>query len=153
MTANLSREPLTGLLITALGSAGAAVGDARKPETGVGWIGEPNAPGNEYTPYLVLTPLAAVTSDGPFDSPQADWRLPYQIQAFGVSRQQCEWMADQARSLLGAQRGQVLALGSASYKTQQVRTESIGAVQRQDSTDPATFTQADVVSVWLTKEP
>jgi len=152
MTANLARGPLTDLLLETLADVGMPVGDNESPAEPHGWQGEPNDPAAHFLPYLVLCPLTASTSSGPFNAPQADWQLPYQIQAFGVARSQCEWLADRARELLGALRHTVLTLGAQNYKVQQVRTESIGGISRLESTNPPYFGQADGVSVWLTRE-
>lgn len=152
MSANLSRGPLTKALLDAL-VAGTAkpVGDGVVPR-GAGWSGQPNAPESAFVPYTVLVSMTASNSSGPLAMPQADWVLPYSVQAFGVRRDQAEWMADKARDVLGELKGQTLTLGSATYKVQQVRTESIGGVSRIDATDPAYWGQQDGISVWITKE-
>lgn len=153
MTTNFSRGPLTAALLSALADGtGKPVGDGMAPASGAGWTGEPNAPGSTFVPYTVLVTMTAASSSGPLGNPQADWQVPYSIQAFGTSREQCEWMADRARDVLGALRGQLLQLGPNSYKVQQVRTESIGGISRIDTAEPPYWGQQDGISVWITKE-
>lgn len=152
MTATLHRRPLTAALLESLLDAGKPVGDGVIPP-GSAWSGEPNAPGSTFTPYLVLSTMTANTSSGPVGDPQGDWRLPYLVQSFGASREQAEWMADEARELAGGLRGQVLVLGADRYKVQQVYSASIGAVNRVDTYDPPYWGQQDQIVVWLTKEP
>jgi len=153
MSANLARGPLTDLLVETLqaGLDGPPVGDGEVPLEPHGWQGQVNAPGSEFIPYLALMPLTAGAPSGSLGDSASEWQLPYQIQAFGVARNQCEWMADKARGLLAALRGTKLSLGPDRYSIQQVRTTSIGGITRLDVTDPPYFGQADGVSVWLTK--
>jgi hypothetical protein len=153
MTATLFRGPLSQLLKTALESVGKPVGYAAAPQTKHGWGGnQPNAPGSEFIPYLILQPLAANVSSGPLSEPQSEWQMPYQIQAFGISGKHTEWMADQARDALDALRGLTEQLGPDQFRIQQVYTVALGGITRLDVYDPPYFAQADTVSVWLSKE-
>ena len=152
MTNSIDRRPLTGILLGVIATATSKpVGDGAAPSGG-GWIGQPNAQGSNFVPYNVLIPQTANYSSGPFDDPQGDWRLPYQLISFGVRRDQCEALADLGRRTLSEMRGQVLDLGDQKYSVQQVRTESIGGVIRYDQTDPPFWGQSDVVTVWLSRE-
>lgn len=152
MTNAIARRPLTDILLSTIGTATSRpVGDGIAPSTG-GWQGQPNSAGTNFVPYNVLVPQTANSSAGPFDDPQGDWRMPYSITSFGVRRDQCEAIADLARKTLSEMRGQLLQLGDQKYSVQQVRTESIGAVTRYDTTDPAFWGQVDVVTVWLSRE-
>ena len=148
----ISRGPLTDELITVLETLGKPVGDATAPEPPFGWSDQPGAIGSRFVPYVVLTPLSSGIPSGPFSDSQADWILPYSVQSFGASRQQCEWMADLARSAIVATTRTTYDLGDGDYKIMQVRTDSIGVVTRQDTVDPGYYAQMDVVSVWVTKE-
>lgn len=150
MAATLKRAPLTQLLLTTLALSELPVGDACAPTETHGWTGQPNLPGSEFIPYTVLVPKAATDSSGSLAQSQELWKFPYLIWAYGVARDQCEWMADRTREFLAGLRGQTVDLSSATYKIQQVRTDSIGEVTRYGgSTDPSFYAQADSVSVWL----
>lgn len=149
----ISRGPLTDLLLFTLAAGvGPVVGDGEVPTTAHGWSGDPNAPASVFRPYLVLMPMTAGGPDGPLGDTTADWQVPYQVQSYGVARNQCEWIADKARGLLAELRGALVALGTSSYKVQQVRPTSIGGINRMDAFDPPYFGQADGIVVWLTKE-
>lgn len=154
MTTSLRRGELTGQLLVTLRTLGKPVGDGRAPRKGegAGWDGPPNLPTSTFTPFLVLSALTAGRSSGPFGDPQGDWQLPYMLEAFGVDRDQCEWMADTARDSLGQLRGSKLTLGDATYKVQQVRTDSIGGIVPVMVTDPPFFGQEDGITVWISKE-
>ena len=154
MSTTLVRGPLTQLLLSTLSTLGKPVGDGIVPrkEAGAAWSGPPNAPGSVFTPFTVLITLSAGLSSGPFADSQADWVVPYMLEAFGVSREQCEWMADAARSALHALTHQSFELGTDRYKVQQVKTDSIGGVNRVMVTDPPFYGQQDGLSVWITKE-
>lgn len=151
MSATIQRGPLTDRLLTALATTGKPVGDSAQP-AGAAWASAPNVTGSQFTPYLVLTPMAASRSSGSIGMPQAEWQLPYAISAYGVLRSQVEWMADTARTALAALRNTVLALGTEHYKVQQVWTALIDRPVPNYATDPPIWTQHDQVSVWLTKE-
>lgn len=158
MSASLQREPLTSALLARLrtgvqiGGADALVGDMVMPPGG-GWTTGPNAPGDEFTPYLLLVPMTAsgAGATGTLADPQGDWKLPYSLTSVGAAREQCEWMADQARNALTSLRTEVFALGPDSYKVQQVWTDSIGGLSRSAASDPAIFTEVDQLTIWLGK--
>lgn len=152
MSTNIQREPLTQRLLTQLATTTKPVGDARAPQSG-GWTGnQPNKDGSNFQPYTVLTSGPATTSSGPLADAQADWQLSYSIAAFGVSRQQCEWMADKARLVLESLRNELITLGASTYKVQQVRVDALGGLQRVDATDPPYWGENDQITVWLSKE-
>lgn len=152
MATSMHRRPLTGLLLSTLDTAlEQPVGDMVIPQGG-GWSGVPNAPGATFTPYVVLVTLTASRSTGPMGASQADWQMTYMVESFGASREQCEWMADHARSALDVLAKQQIVLGTDTYKVQQVRVDSIGAVNRVAVTEPAFYGQQDGLSLWLSKE-
>ena len=152
MSTNIQRAPLTQRLLTQLALTSKPVGDARAPQSG-GWSGnQPNKDGSNFQPYTVLTPNPATNSSGPLGDAQADWQLAYSIASFGVSRQQCEWMADKARLTLIALRHELVTLGDDIYRVQQVRVDALGGLQRVDATDPPYWGENDQITVWLSKE-
>lgn len=152
MATTLARGPLTqALLDTLTASLGKPVGDGQAPAAG-GWRGDPNAPTSKFVSYVVLIPLPAQNSSGSLGDSQSEWRLGYQLVSVGIRRDQVELISDRSRGLLDALRGQKLQLGDHRWGLQQVRTEVIGGLARNDATDPPYWTQADQVSLWLTKE-
>lgn len=152
MSTTMHRAPVTQALLAALAASQKPVGDAIMPNN-AGWSGnQPNKDGSNFTPYVVLTPGSASGASGPIGSSQADWRLPYSLASFGVSRQQCEWMADRARDLAESLRGQELSLGTGNFRVQNVLVDAIGGLVRVDATEPPYWGQIDQITVWLSKE-
>ena len=91
-------------------------------------------------------------SSGPFADTQADWQVSYTMTSFGVSRQQCEWMADKARDAAVTFEREVVMLNGDGYAVQQCRATVIGPVQRVDATEPSFYGQTDSVTLWISKE-
>jgi hypothetical protein len=151
VTTNIFRGPLTDTLLEALQVVGKPVGDGQRP-TGAGWVGQPNAPGSVYTPFLVLSAGTSTRSSGSIGAPQSEWQLNYLLATFGVERAQCDWIADRARDALGALRGTNVQLGANSHRIQQVWTQSIGGITPSHATDPPIWSQQDQLVIWLSKE-
>lgn len=147
----LARRFLTDLVLTQLRTINKPVGDATSPADG-GWIGQPNADGSNFTPYVVLVPGPASVSSGPFGDTQADWQCDYTLICFGVSRQQCEWISDMARSAAVTLARKGVTLNGDDYAVLQARERIIGPVQRVDATEPAFFGQTDAITLWISKE-
>lgn len=147
----IERRLLTERLITKLSFAGAKVGNNRVPKE-AGWIGQPNKSGTNFVPYSVVAPLSSSSTSGPVSDLQADWEMAYSVSSFGVSPEQCEWMADSSRSKADLLRGETLNLGDASYQVILVTASSVGAVQRVDAVDPPFWGQSDVLMVRIVKE-
>jgi hypothetical protein len=147
----LYRRFMTQVMLDQMATTGQPVGDAISP-VGGGWSGQPNADGSNFTPYVVLTPGPASVSSGPFGDTQADWQLGYTITSFGVSREQCEWMADSSRVAALTLARTTVMLNGDGYAVQQVREQVLGPVQRVDATEPPYFGQTDTLQVWISKE-
>jgi hypothetical protein len=147
----LYRRFLTQVLLDQLVTTNQPVGDAISPADG-GWIGQPNADGSNFTPYVVLTPGPASVSSGPYGDTQADWQCGYTMSSFGVSREQVEWMADTARDAALTLARKTVMLNGDGYAVQQVREQVIGPVQRVDATQPSFYGQSDTIQVWISKE-
>ena len=149
--APLRRRFLTNLVLERLETTGQPVGDAVSPAKG-GWQGQPNVDGSNFVPYVVAMPAAASVSGGPLADTQADWQCPYTLTSFGVSREQCEWMADLARDAAVTFAREVVMLNGDGYMVQQARATVIGPIQRVDATEPAYYGQTDSVTLWISKE-
>jgi hypothetical protein len=149
------RGPLTDVLIETLQTVGKPIGDAEAPTDG-GWQGEPNTNGTNFVPYSTLLSGVGSSPSGPLSETSADWQLNYNLSSFGVSRTQCEWMADRARDSLSVLKNSQQVLGpvnqiSSTYTIQKVSFTAIGSIQRVDMTNPAYWGQVDQFTVWVTK--
>jgi len=134
---------------------GKPIGDATAPVEG-GWDGEPNTTGTNFVPYSVLTPGSGSNPSGPLSNTSADWQLYYTLASFGVSRKQCEWMADRSRDTLGILKNTIHTLGNennskSDHTIQKISFTNIGNISRIDSTNPAYWGQVDMFTVWVTK--
>ena len=150
MSATIQRSDLTLAVLEALRATGQVIGDGELPDSS--WIGQPNLPGSVYEPFAVLSELTADRSDGPLSDSQADWRMPYMVEVFGIRRDQCSWIADTLRSAVASLRSTTLTLGPDSYKVVYVRTDNIGQPQRIGVTNPPFWHQQDGMTVWIGKE-
>jgi hypothetical protein len=142
----IERRLLTKKFIEKLETGGAKIGNNRAPQDS-GWIGQPNKTGTNFVPYSVVAAMSASSSSGPITNLQADWELLYSVSSFGVSPEQCEWMADASRIKADLLRRETLSLGDARYRVALVTVSSIGAVQRIDAVDPPYWGESDVIVV------
>jgi hypothetical protein len=150
MTVTLQRSPLTTAVLTVLRAVPAVVGDGDMPDAN--WIGEPVLPESVFEAFAVLSELTADHSEGPIGASQGDWRMPYMIEFFGISREQIGLFADRLRGALGGMRYTHLTLGVDNYKIQYVRTDTLGTPTQINSTFPSFWHQQDAVTIWVGKE-
>lgn len=150
MTSSFPRGALTTYLIGQLSSQ-VLIGDGEAPEAG-GWDDDPNAPESSYSPYVVLAPQTAQEASGSFDDSNSEWRIPYTLSSYGITREQVEWNADRSRQAMVSLARVVVDLDTGNWKIQQSRVNSIGGVARNDNTEPSEFSQVDVVTMWMSKE-
>lgn len=111
MPSFLPRGLLTDYLLGVLGTAGLLVGDGAAPEAG-GWDDDPNLPNSSYVPYVVLNPMSVPEPSGPVGDTSSDFRAPYSVTSYGISRKQCEFYADASRKKITALSREVITLGS-----------------------------------------
>lgn len=117
------------------------VGDAIKPD-GCGWSG---APGESlFVPYMVLYP-AFGTFDGTIAAGSDDASLEYQITCVGATREQAEWVADEAIAALVEQ--SVVIVGRSIMR---IQLEDIGMVRRDDDVLPSVFFTTPRISLSTT---
>jgi hypothetical protein len=148
--ATVLRSSLTELVLTTLRTSGLVIGDGEVPDAN--WIGQPGLPESEYEAFAVVSELTADHSEGPIGASQGDWRMPYMLEYFGISRSQVSWLADTLRGVLLGLRFTTLAMGTSSYKVQLVRPDAIGAPQQITVTYPPFWHQQDNVTVWIGKQ-
>lgn len=146
----LPRSELTDFIISEL-SDEILVGDVDHPDGG-GWDDDPSLPDSSYVPYVVLTPMPVGSINGPIGDPHADYRVPYSLTFFGISRSQVDGYADICRKHMSEIVRQTVTLDNETWKIQQIEPSSIGGVTRTDIMDPSTFAQSDVITVWISKD-
>ena len=148
----VKRSALTELVIAAVASTGKAVGDNQMPVGQANWIGQPMTPGSVYQPFAVVSELNASRSWGGLTDPQSDWQMPYMVEYFGITRVQCEALAELARDKVSGIRAQSYLVGSATYSVMWVNLDQLGEPQRIDTFKPPVFHAQDGFTVWITKE-
>jgi hypothetical protein len=149
---SISRGPITSRLLTELAVEGFPVGDNSQPPVAYGWQGEPNDPGQTFTPWMSLSPGAAsLQSTQAMGDSQANWRLSYSVIYAGISRKQTEALADRMRMNLTNIARESITTETGDWKIQKTTCVSIGNTNRIGSAYPDYFTQADSFEVWVTK--
>ena len=96
MTSTPDRAPLTDAIVAALATVVEFVGDVVAPQD-AGWQSHPGGNDSVFVPYVTVTPQASPAPTGSLGDGQIDWRLPYTLTTYGVTRQQIEDVADDAR--------------------------------------------------------
>lgn len=137
---------LTVSLLDTFRDTNQLVGDGIKPE-GSGWLdGDPNS--GVFAPYGVITFGGAQIRDASVLSYaegvrawQATWRLTY----YGASRSQADLLAGKLRRAVSDLLGQV----AGGYKITGARWGSLGAMIRDDSTNPALWSVSDSLILML----
>lgn len=148
----IERYPISAAVLAAVQTSGFPADLARKPDDG-GWtLGSPPGPDSQFTPYTVVVPRSASSSDGPIADSSADWRLPYQLTSYGVNGEQVERLADRVRLAVAGMVKTSVTTDSGVYKVQKVGTDALGAVDRVDQTEPPFYVQTDTLVVWVSKE-
>lgn len=151
MTSSIYRGDLTAYLFEQLNTLSVLVGDGMAPDAG-GWDDDPNDPASSYAPYLVMTPLTSTDATGSIADSSTDITLPYSFSAYGVSRDQVEFYADECRQKIVNLSRSVVTLTDGNWKIQQARCTSIGGVARSDNVEPSEFSQTDVIVLYMSKE-
>lgn len=125
------------------------LGDNEQPSAG-GWTGEQPGTG-QYTPWVSITtgPSTPNLTETLARRTGSSWRLVYFVRAAGGNRPQADYAADQARALLSALHHMVINDGHQNWKVQKTAYVTLGAIERNDATDPPTFELADTLEVWV----
>lgn len=147
----IERGPVTALLIDALKTSNLPVGDNNAPQDPYGWQSdEPNAEGSNFIPWMSITagPGKAQTRPGSVGDSNSEWLMSYSVFYTGVTRDQCDWLADKMRGLLT----EIKKVSVNGWRIQQVKCPNIGGTNRISSPFPDYYTQADSFEVWLSKE-
>lgn len=147
----LERGPLTDYILAEIKAEELWIGDAEPPADG-GWSHSPDSPDASYQAYGVLVPAAVPDMTGPVAATASDARVAYVINGYGTSRSHVESYMDHVRKVLVAMARRMVVLGDSSWKTQQVRCDSIGGIARNDSVEPSEYSQTDVYVLYLSKE-
>lgn len=135
--ADHSARELTGAVVAALEAADLNVGRGIKPDSvpdGEGWV--------------IVYPLTGGSFDGATDDPWGETLAPYQLQSVGATPEQCEWIADLARStLMGA------SLSLTGRKVIQIAAAFSGGVLRDDDVQPPVYYTPDRFDIWTGPSP
>ena len=117
--------------------SGELVGDGIAPADG-GWVkGQPNQ--SVFVPYSVLASGGASPTVTDFRY-TFDWRVSWSLRHFGGSRKQVDWIATKNRSAVEGLLQEHFGV-SDEFKIIGMSWDSLGAVNRIDTTNPA-FWQA-----------
>lgn len=125
----------TAAIIGALEDDGLNVGDGVAPST-AGWQGE--VANSVFAAYVVVHSMVGGFLDGSIDDPDDDGSMMYQVSAFGATREQCEWAADQARRVMLTS-----PLLVADHRVLRVRVDMLGGARRDDEAQPPLWISAE----------
>jgi len=81
-----------------------------------------------------------------------EWRMTYTVYYAGVSRKQCEALADKMRESLTNIAREAVSTPTGNWKIMKISCTNIGNNNRVGSTLPDYSSQADSFDVWVTKE-
>lgn len=152
MTTIFSRGVLTDFLLdklaTELTAPGILVGDGIAPEAG-GWTGGQPGEGN-FAPYVVLNtgPASKQGTRETLGNESTSWAATYTTRHVGALRQQADWAADKVRRVLNDFRLKAIDLDG-DWRIMRTEYQQLGAVIRNDSTDPAYWEITDSLTLWL----
>lgn len=149
MRTTIERRLVTAQVLAWLGDTGKPVGDAEAPAGG-GWQGEVNK--SNFVPYVVLSVLQGSPNNaGPFDDAGSDVDFQYALTVYGLSREQCEWMADEARRSLQDRPKTTVAMSTHNQRINYIDVQTYGNVNRLQQ-EPPYYACTDVIRVVTTKE-
>lgn len=148
------RSPFTNWIITQLETENFPVGDNTHPEESYGWQGEPNGTNSYFIPWMTVTPgpSRSQTPPGALADSGTEWIHTYNVLYAGVSRKQCEGLADKQRAILCGTSRVTVPTPTGSWRIMKVSCTSIGSNNRVSGTIPDYSTQSDTFDVWVTKE-
>jgi hypothetical protein len=122
---------------------------------GVGWTddlgapAEPNQPGASFTGYVTYTPGDATPNlRSPLDDDTSSFLQPYTLTMVGAAAEQAEDIATTVRTVVGAIVRTKLLLGT-PWQVQKADATRLGALVRNDATNPPLWTVSDAVTLWL----
>lgn len=148
-----SRGVLTDWMLdtmaTGLTGTSILVGDGIAPKAG-GWSGGQPGEGS-FVPYVVLsTGPANKTHREPVGMgyQSTSWSATYTLRHVGSVRQQADWAADKVRRVLSDLKRDDLNLDG-TWNLARAEYTVLGAITRNDSTDPPYWELTDSLSLWL----
>ena len=138
----MKRGALTDFLITTLESHDIIVGDGVAPKDG-GWeSGQPNV--GRFVPYVVVMGGSVEGIDrNVARGSTKDWRASYSLRIFSATRRTTDALAFAAREALEDCTPFIFG----SFKAIHVSVSTIGALQRNDASDPPLWQEFDSVEV------
>lgn len=139
---------LTDLIISQISTTtGELVGDGIAPADG-GWLqGQPNQ--NIFVPYTVVVSAGANVTINDLDG-RLDFQVNWSLRHFGGSRKQCDWIAQKTRDAIDGGPNNLLHQNFGSvmqYKITAIQWQTLGAVSRVDTVNPAFWQAYDSVGI------
>lgn len=126
---------------------GLLVGDGIAPVHG-GWS-DGQAGRGTFVPYVVFTTGPATHRErDTLWHVNSSWSVSYSVRFVGGSRQQADWSADQSRKAVTAFAPRTLDLDG-QWQVVQAQYSSLGAIARNDTSDPPYWEGTDAVSLFL----
>lgn len=140
-------SPFTAAIIRALEDDGLIVGDGEAPAPELwGWQGAVEA--SPFVPYVVVHAMVGGVLDGSMEDPDDDGSPVYQLSAHGITREQCEWVADTARRVMLHE-----PLPVAGQRVVRRIVDMLGGARRDDEAQPPLFVAADRYRLRTTPDP
>lgn len=140
----LDRNELTDEFLAWYASAGLLVGDAIAPYEG-GWTEGQQGVGS-FVPYAVLGTGSATTGQRTLCADSYEYSVNYSMGIYGESRRKTDQFSHEIHLQLLGRTGHRFF----GYKIVELKVASFGAISRNDSTSPASWSQQDSVVVHLT---
>jgi hypothetical protein len=139
----LLTDSLLEHLETEMGQLDMLVGDHLAPEE-AGWTGGQPQRGHYRSYVTVRTGEGIPRERDTAAATHSSWTLTYTLLSVGAVREQCDYTADMVRRAC-------LSFETApeGWRIVHVGFTRLGAVNRNDSTDPPTYECTDSVQVWL----
>lgn len=142
------RRVLTDTVLSTLTGAGILTGDAERPDGG-GWVGEPYQ--SDFLSYAVATPLSTARITGSMGAPSDQVVFEYSVVAYGGSRQQCEWQADEVRVAMDDLIDDTIDMAGVTAKIIWVTNSQYGGVVVSGNESPPWWSQNDIYQIWVSQ--
>jgi hypothetical protein len=115
-----------------------------------GWTGDEPGKGS-FVPYCVLRIGPGVPNmvDALARRSGQSWRLTYLIATAGADMMQAEYSAQKGRMILAGLHQFVVNDGTHDWKILKSEYAQLGAVVRNDATDPPTYEGVDTLEIWV----
>lgn len=127
------------------------VGDGIAPDAG-GWAkGQPNV--DQFVPYVVVAFMGARprTPELMMTKQESAWVAQFQLRYHGGARAQVDWTGMEARVMVDALLKTHVVNNGVTHEITWVEWQTLGGVQRIDTTDPPTWQATDSLTLHVVK--